>query len=106
MRTSACANFNKCIDACPTKAISSEGYRINPFRCLSFINRHADEPCREMPEDALELDRWLYGCEVCQDICPLNANAVSEDVLSYNMEYITFKNYYKYLRLLKQTGAT
>lgn len=124
IQTSVCANCNKCIDACPTKAISSEGYRINPFRCLSFINRHADEPCIEIPEDALKLDRWLHGCEVCQEVCPLNAkiihkkevvfsseinlygmtipnvNVVSEDVLRANIKHITSVNYYKYVRKL------
>jgi epoxyqueuosine reductase len=124
IKTSICANCNKCIDACPTKAISPEGYRINPFRCLAFINRHADEPCIEMPEDTLKLHRWLHGCEICQDVCPLNVKikhkkevvfppeidlygmtipnvkAVSEDVLRANMKDITSVNYYQYVQKL------
>lgn len=124
IQTSACKNCNKCIDACPTKAISPEGYRINPFKCLAYINRHADESCREMPEGEFKLDKWLHGCEICQDVCPLNmkikhkrevifiseinlygmripnVNAISEDVLRANMKYITSENYYKYVQKL------
>lgn len=41
--TDHCVNCGKCIDACPTGAIHMDGYRIHPQKCISFLNRHADE---------------------------------------------------------------
>jgi epoxyqueuosine reductase len=72
--SSVCKKCNKCIKACPTNAIYPEGYRINPFKCLSFINRHPEEPYKEVPEDTSKFNNWLHGCEICQDVCPLNKN--------------------------------
>ncbi len=70
-----CRNCRRCITACPVAAISSDGYRINPLRCLSFVNRHPDEPGRILPENRGQLQNWLYGCETCQNVCPLNEGA-------------------------------
>lgn len=72
VKNPACAKCRRCVEACPTGAISPEGYCINPLRCVSFINRHADEHRKDAPEDRSRLDGWLHGCEVCQDVCPLN----------------------------------
>jgi ferredoxin len=69
----ACLQCHQCVRACPTGAISAEGFRIDPLRCISFINRHADEPGVVVPADHSKLKRWLHGCEVCQEVCPLNA---------------------------------
>jgi len=71
---SFCAKCNKCVNVCPTQCINNEGYKINPTKCISFINRHAEEPSKIYPDDINQLGGWLQGCEICQDICPLNAN--------------------------------
>ncbi len=71
----ACTHCRRCIEACPAQAIAPDGYRIDPLRCLSFLNRHAEEPAVRIPNNAVVLDRWLHGCEVCQDVCPINAKA-------------------------------
>jgi epoxyqueuosine reductase len=73
-----CKSCNKCVEACPTQAIHPEGYRINPLKCVSFLNRHADEPHKETPPDVSRLKGWLYGCEICQDVCPLNVKVRHE----------------------------
>lgn len=67
-----CKNCNLCIEACPTKAIYPEGYRINPLKCISFITRHIDEPDKILPDDISKLNNWLHGCEICQSVCPVN----------------------------------
>ena len=69
-----CQNCNRCVEACPVSAISAEGYRIDPLRCLSFVNRHPDEPMRVLPANPRSLHGWLHGCETCQDVCPENGN--------------------------------
>ena len=67
-----CRKCRKCIESCPVGAIYQEGYRIDPGKCISFLNRHVEEGCRQYPQNLTNLDGWLYGCEVCQDVCPLN----------------------------------
>jgi epoxyqueuosine reductase QueG len=76
-----CAHCRRCINACPTNAIDPDGYRINPFRCISFINRHMGETFRNWPENISDLDDWLDGCEACQDVCPMNKKVRHETTL-------------------------
>jgi ferredoxin len=71
MKNQKCPLCNKCVKSCPTKAIYEDGYKINPLKCLSFINRHANELNKIIPENIKE-EKWLHGCEICQDCCPLN----------------------------------
>jgi epoxyqueuosine reductase QueG len=68
-----CADCGRCAAACPVAAIPAAGYAIEPMRCLSMLNRHPDEPEQIQPQDAVQLERWVYGCESCQNACPLNA---------------------------------
>jgi epoxyqueuosine reductase QueG len=83
-----CKSCNKCVEACPTQAIHPEGHRINPLKCVSFLNRHAEEPHKEPPEDLSRLNGWLYGCEVCQDVCPLNVKVHHEKKVTLAPEIV------------------
>lgn len=67
-----CAKCGRCIRECPAGAIAQEGYRINPFKCVSFLNRHMTETFRSWPDGDRTLGRWIDGCETCQDVCPMN----------------------------------
>lgn len=69
-----CSTCRRCIEACPVQAIYPEGYRIHPFKCISFVNRHFGEYYKHYPDDLAQLDDWLDGCEVCQNVCPHNHN--------------------------------
>jgi epoxyqueuosine reductase len=65
-----CGSCTLCIDACPTGAIV-EPYLVDANLCIS----HATIESRavEIHEDvAAHLDGWLYGCDICQDVCPWN----------------------------------
>ncbi|MDT5268682.1 MAG: epoxyqueuosine reductase [Acidobacteriota bacterium] len=65
-----CGTCTLCIDACPTQAIV-EPYVVDSNLCIS----HATIELRdaELPAPVAEhLDGWLYGCDVCQDVCPWN----------------------------------
>jgi epoxyqueuosine reductase len=65
-----CGNCTACIDACPTDAIV-EPYVVDSNKCISYatIELRSDE----LPEEiAANLDGWLYGCDICQDVCPWN----------------------------------
>ena len=64
-----CGKCTRCIDACPTNAIK-ENY-IDSNRCISYLTIEY----RGEFEDTIRKDNfknWMYGCDICQDICPWN----------------------------------
>jgi epoxyqueuosine reductase len=72
--TDHCGTCTRCIDACPTTAITAP-YQLDARRCISYLTiEHRDEI---PPEYQCKVGDWLYGCDVCQDVCPHNSKAVS-----------------------------
>lgn len=65
-----CGSCTLCIDACPTQAIS-EPYVVDSNLCISYATIELRDA--EMPIQVGEhLEGWLYGCDICQDVCPWN----------------------------------
>ena len=65
-----CGSCSLCIDACPTSAIV-EPYLVDSNLCISNATIESRAP--EMRTDvAPNLNGWLYGCDICQDVCPWN----------------------------------
>lgn len=65
-----CGTCRKCLDACPTNAIVAP-YIVDSKACLSYATIELRSP--ELPEAIKEnLNGWLYGCDICQDVCPWN----------------------------------
>lgn len=64
-----CGTCTACIDACPTKAIVDE-YVVDSNKCISY---HTIENKGEIPADLKgKFDNWIFGCDICQDVCPWN----------------------------------
>ena len=62
-----CGTCMACIEACPTKALDE--YRIESEKCISY---NTIENRSELFSDNTELSRWIYGCDICQEVCPWN----------------------------------
>jgi len=68
-----CGTCTRCIDACPTQAIPASGYEIDARRCIPYftIELHGAVP-EEMRSG---IGNHVFGCDICQDVCPWNRQA-------------------------------
>ena len=67
--TDHCGNCTACIDACPTQAIT-EPYVVDGSKCISYFTIELKEAIPAAYKG--KLDNWMFGCDVCQDVCPWN----------------------------------
>jgi epoxyqueuosine reductase len=68
-----CGSCTRCIDSCPTEAIVSP-YVVDGSRCISYLTI---ELKNEIPSEFQgKMDNWMFGCDVCQDVCPWNRFSV------------------------------
>lgn len=68
-----CLNCNKCVESCPTGSITKNG--INTDTCLSDITQRKNELTDEQQE-LIRKSGCIWGCDICQTVCPMNRNAV------------------------------
>jgi epoxyqueuosine reductase len=67
--TDHCGSCTACLDSCPTKAITAE-YVVDANKCISYLTI---ENKGEIPEEFKgKFDNWIFGCDICQDVCPWN----------------------------------
>jgi len=74
-----CGQCQKCLDACPTKALTP--YRLDASKCLSY---HLIESKEEIPKEIQEQNPgFIFGCDICQDVCPHNQRKEVSEVAEF-----------------------
>ena len=68
-----CGSCTLCIDACPTQAIY-EPYKLDASKCISYFTIELKEQVIP-PAYHGKFDNWMYGCDICQQVCPINSQA-------------------------------
>jgi len=67
--TDHCGSCTRCIEACPTNAIPANGV-VDASKCISYFTI---ELKNEIPDEFKgKLNDWIFGCDICQDVCPWN----------------------------------
>lgn len=69
---SLCSACNKCIEACPTKALGENG--VNKNLCLSYLSQKKGELSEDVKQKMAEYN-CAWGCDICQKSCPMNTKA-------------------------------
>ena len=65
-----CGTCTRCIDACPTDAII-EPYLVNGSKCISYLTIELKDELLPKEFEG-KMDNWMFGCDICQDVCPWN----------------------------------
>ncbi len=66
-----CGTCTRCVDACPTDAITP--YAVDATRCISYLTIEHRSPIDPGLQD--RMGDWLFGCDICQDVCPYVSKA-------------------------------
>lgn len=104
--TDHCGTCTRCIDACPTEAIV-QPYIVDGSKCISYLTIELKDQFIPI-EFAGKMQNWVYGCDVCQDVCPWNSFATPTNESSFepnaamNVDVLSsltedqFKNFFKF----------
>ena len=87
--TDHCGSCTACIDACPTQAIENP-YIVNGSKCISYFTIELKE---KIPiEMKGKFDDWIFGCDICQDVCPWNkfSKPHSEPLFNSNLSILEY----------------
>lgn len=87
--TDHCGSCTRCIDACPTEAIIAP-YVVDGSKCISYFTIELKE---NIPQEVKgKFDDWIFGCDICQDVCPWNRFSAphSESLLNPKEELLSF----------------
>jgi epoxyqueuosine reductase len=77
METDHCGSCTRCIDLCPTLAIDPETRTLDSKKCISTYTIELFKDDKVAPEGMEKAGGEIFGCDICQDVCPWNKKALS-----------------------------
>lgn len=84
-KTDHCGTCTRCIDLCPTEAIVAP-YVVDGSKCISYLTIELKDEL--IPEEFKDkMDNWIFGCDVCQDVCPWNRFSKVHDEPDFNPNF-------------------
>ncbi len=78
-----CGTCTKCIDACPTEAIV-EPFIVDGSKCISYLTIELKDSIPNSFKN--KMDDWVFGCDVCQDVCPWNRFSIPHSEPNFNSQ--------------------
>ncbi len=87
--TDHCGSCTACLDACPTEAIVAP-YLVDGSKCISYFTIELKD---NLPQEMKgKFEDWMFGCDVCQDVCPWNrfSKPNNEPLFQANSEILNF----------------
>lgn len=106
-----CGTCTRCIDACPTNAIY-EPYRVDGSKCISYLTIELRD---QIPEEFQpKVGEWMFGCDICQDVCPWNRKArkgteerlmAREELLGHDIDFWEELNLETYRELFRKNAV-
>lgn len=71
-----CGTCTRCIDACPTEAITP--YKVDASKCISYLTIELKDEL--LPSEYKgKMENWAFGCDICQEVCPWNSKAIPHE---------------------------
>lgn len=95
----ACGDCRLCIEACPTGAIVGDGI-VRSTKCISYLT--IERPSRIKKGFARQMKEKIFGCDICQEVCPLNAKAI----LTAHREFLPAKGVGEFVDARKVLALT
>ena len=105
-----CGTCIACIEACPTQALTD--YEIDARKCISYLTIEHRGP---FTDDQEHINEWIYGCDICQEVCPWNEKfsiktekeefQIREEILNYENSDWDSITEEKYRKIFKKSSA-